>query len=78
MQSETHIVYIASLFGKYHRNTRMKLASALLLCRQCSTINTTNANGSHLIRYINLFMRLGSKKPTTLAVGGIEPRSFFV
>ena len=23
-------------------------------------------------------MRIGSKKPTTLAVGGIEPRSFFV
>ena len=23
-------------------------------------------------------MRFGSKKPTTLAVGGIEPRSFFV
>ena len=26
----------------------------------------------------NEFMRFGSKKPTTLAVGGIEPRSFFV
>ena len=35
-QSETHIRYIASLSEKYHRNTRMKLASALLLCRQCS------------------------------------------
>ena len=29
-------IYIASLYGKYQRNTRMKLASALLLCRQCS------------------------------------------
>ena len=31
-----HTLYIASLFEKYQRNTRMKLASALLLCRQCS------------------------------------------
>ena len=31
-----HTLYIASLFGKHHRNTRMKLARALLLCRQCS------------------------------------------
>ena len=28
--------------------------------------------------YARNFMRFGSKKPTTLAVGGIEPRSFFV
>ena len=34
----------------------MKLASAVLLYRQCSTINTTNANGSHLIKYINRFI----------------------
>ena len=31
-----HTLYIASLSEKCHRNTRMKLASALLLCRQCS------------------------------------------
>ena len=31
-----HTLYIASLSEKYHRNTRMKLARALLLCRQCS------------------------------------------
>ena len=31
-----HTLYIASLFGKYHRNTRMKLARALLSFRQCS------------------------------------------
>ena len=31
-----HTLYIASLFGKYHRNTRMKLARALLFCLQCS------------------------------------------
>lgn len=27
---------------------------------------------------MEIVMRFGSKKPTTLAVGGIEPRSFFV
>ena len=31
-----HTLYIASLYEKYHRNTRMKLASALLSCLQCS------------------------------------------
>lgn len=35
-QSETHIRYMESLFKKYQRNTRMKLARALLLCLQCS------------------------------------------
>ena len=36
MQSETHIRYIASLLEKYHRNTRMKLASVVLSFLQCS------------------------------------------
>lgn len=35
-KSETHIIYMESLFKKYQRNTRMKLASALLFCLQCS------------------------------------------
>ena len=31
-----HTLYIASLSGKYHRKTRMKLASAVLSFLQCS------------------------------------------
>ena len=31
-----HTLYIASLFEKHQRNTRMKLARALLSFRQCS------------------------------------------
>ena len=29
-------IYMTSLFGNYQRNTRMKLARALLFCLQCS------------------------------------------
>ena len=36
IQSETHIIYMESLFKKYQRNTRMKLASAVLSFLQCS------------------------------------------
>lgn len=39
------------------------------------TINGKTDTGGY--RVTNYFMRLGSKKPTTLAVGGIEPHSFF-
>lgn len=35
------------------------------------------AEGRMTIEEAKKFMRFGSKKPTTLAVGGIEPRSFF-
>lgn len=41
------------------------------------TIDTFTKREIGSTRTTNYFMRFGSKKPTTLAVGGIEPHSFF-